>query len=353
MTPILRPITNRDAAGQFQLPADGYIMVVPRGEWPHPESGLVQVVDDASLQHIANSLTADRLIDFDHFSYDPDKSSQAAGWFSDHQIRADGLWVKPRWSDEGQRVVANGRYRYASPVWLRDQVEELGDKRVRPLAIDTLGLTNSPNIKGMVPLTNREKLSRQSVSADPADETRPKTQSKTMKSLLAALGLSADASEQAALTELTKITNRIAELEKAGEPIKNRVAELEAENKRLTEHLVEQDIERFKNRIKPDKLEAMKAALLKNRAGTIEILEGLADPAEPGTTSGTGNRQPMHNRAATKTPTAGAAADPAATAQQAEAAIQDYRLANRCSYEAAWNVIRRKQPELFGITANN
>lgn len=306
------PFFNRDASGAFVPPADGFFHLVPKGEHPHPESGLVQVIDDEAITSIVNRFNAESqqknfpglLVDFEHFSYDSNKPSSAAGWITEMQNRADGIWGKIRWSDDGDTAVKNGRYRLVSPVWLPNQVQQLGNKRVRPLRLDTAGLTNNPNLRGMVPLSNR------SGSTDPADNNNP-TQTSSMKRLCTALGLSADASEEAALAELTKLQNRATTAEAALEPGKTRVKELETENTQLknrnTELLgsvVEQDLEKYSNRFKPEAKDKWKASLLANRAGAIELLESLPEPDTKTGNNGaaSGENKPLHNRANTKNP---------------------------------------------------
>jgi len=47
-------------------------------------------------------------VDFDHFSLDTEKSSEAAGWISDLESRDTGLWARVRWSDAGLLCGAAG-----------------------------------------------------------------------------------------------------------------------------------------------------------------------------------------------------------------------------------------------------
>jgi phage I-like protein len=153
------PILNRD----FKMPDDGWYHVAPLGEFPHPSSGLIQVVDAPSVTAMANRFATESkaenfpglLTDFDHFSNDPSQPSAAAGWIYDLQNRDTGLWAKIRWSDLGQEAVIGGRYRLVSPVWNRSDCEDLGNNRVRPMRLDRVALTNDPNLKGLTPLTNR------------------------------------------------------------------------------------------------------------------------------------------------------------------------------------------------------
>ncbi|MDR3401828.1 MAG: phage protease [Chthoniobacter sp.] len=173
--PKLKPFLNHDAS-RFAMPSDGWIQLVPRGEFPiqTADGGLVQVIDDAALKSFAGKFAPDAgrlLVDFDHFSYDSQKSSEAAGWIDAVEVRADGLWGKPRWSDAGQTAVSNGRYRFLSPAWQSHDVERIGPGRIRPLRIDSVGLTNQPNMRGMVPLTNSAAAATRFANADLLGET--------------------------------------------------------------------------------------------------------------------------------------------------------------------------------------
>ena len=77
---------------QFVLAADGGTQVTPCGEFPHTGAGVTQVIDREACDRIAadfNGRKSDAnfpgvLVDFDHFSLDTEKSSEVAGWISEH-----------------------------------------------------------------------------------------------------------------------------------------------------------------------------------------------------------------------------------------------------------------------------
>ncbi len=157
-------LMNRDG---FVTPADGWYQIAPVGEFPHAQAGLTQVVDAEACQAMANRFTeeakapnfAGLLVDFDHFSLDGEKKSEAAGWITALENRADGLYAKIRWSDVGDAAVKGGRYRFLSPVWNRADCVNLGGGRVRPVRLLNAAVTNDPNFKGMAPLSNRGQSS--------------------------------------------------------------------------------------------------------------------------------------------------------------------------------------------------
>ena len=178
-------ILNRD----FRLPEDGWYQVAPVGDFPHSATDVVQVIDAVACVSMVNRFAeeamdenfAGLLIDFDHFSLDSKNKSEAAGWVTalearlpENVSRGDaegaesggqgtdrptpagyGLWAQIRWSDLGKAAVEGGRYRFLSPVWARKDCEELGENRLRPVRLLNAAVTNDPNLKGMVPLSNR------------------------------------------------------------------------------------------------------------------------------------------------------------------------------------------------------
>jgi len=149
----------------FVLAADGWAHITPCGEFPYAGAGVVQVIDRAACDAIAADFCARKadpnfpgvLVDFDHFSLDTEKSSEAAGWIADLESRDTGLWARVSWSDAGLAAVQGGRFRLMRPVFPPpSQCEDLGGGRIRPRALVSVALTNEPNIKGGRPLANRQ-----------------------------------------------------------------------------------------------------------------------------------------------------------------------------------------------------
>lgn len=340
------PILNRDASGNFNHPHDGWYHVIPKGRFPYRDTGIVQVLDDAAHSAIVNRFASDAkkenfaglLIDQEHFSYDENKSSAALGWLTELQNRDSGTWAKIKWTPEGKKAVEDGTYRFISPVWLPTEVQKLANKEIRPQRLDTAGLTNTPNLKGMVPLSNRD------ASNAPADGKQ--THDKPMKKVNALLGLSEDATEEAAIAEITKFRNRAAQ-----------AVTLESENSQLRAAQVDSDLAKYSNRIKPEAKEAVKAQLLANRAGTIALLESL-QVTEPE------RRAPLHNRATAPTPgaerfignragSAEGSADPDEQVRKQNSAVLAYKNAHKVDFETAWNAVREEKPELFELQETN
>jgi len=168
-------LLNRDG---FQMPADGWYQIAPLGEFAHAQAGVVQVIDREACEAMVNRFRSESqaanfaglLVDFDHFSLDGEKRSEAAGWITALEARFEGsgvgvqgsgegaekagLWAKIRWSDVGEEAVKGGRYRFLSPVWARSDCVDLGNGRMRPVRLLNAAVTNDPNLKGMRPLSN-------------------------------------------------------------------------------------------------------------------------------------------------------------------------------------------------------
>lgn len=179
-------------ASDFRSPIEEWSHIIPIGRFKGTIEGcdgksreVVQVIDDRSIESMVRAFRKESLgepnfpgllVDYEHFSYDTDKASEAAGWISDLDSRPDGLWAKIRWSDTGGSAVENGRYRFASPVWLDRDTEEVSTGAIRPLRLDSVALTNKPNLKGAKPLSNRRN---EQVSEDFAERANPPSKNMT------------------------------------------------------------------------------------------------------------------------------------------------------------------------------
>ncbi|MGB8352640.1 MAG: phage protease, partial [Chthoniobacteraceae bacterium] len=291
----LTPIANHTPAGKFQLPKDGWYHLIPSGEYPgllEDASGkrtrVIQVCDTASLNAIVNRFTLEAsqpnfggvLIDQEHFSYDPGKSTEAFGWIKELQHRgidADrhapgtGVWARIEWTDTGAPAVSTGRYRFISPVWQPKDCEMLPGNRLRPLRLDTAGLTNKPNMRGMVPLSNRKPSQQDAASTQAKIESIAEP---LMNQIATKLGLSADASEEAILGELARILNRAADAETRLRPLadenaslKNRIDSLESEqiDADLDAHGIRE--ENVRGKLRPVLIP------MKNRADRVDFLK--------------------------------------------------------------------------------
>lgn len=150
----------------FEHPEDGMYMIEPAGEHLEREGRVIQVIDSSAIASIVENFNAaaqdpsfsGMLIDHEHFKHDLEKETIAYGWLMRLQGRADGIYGQIRWTSTGQAAVDGGDYRFFSTEYDPEDLEVLSDtepKRVRPLKLDGLTLTNAPNNKMGRPITNR------------------------------------------------------------------------------------------------------------------------------------------------------------------------------------------------------
>lgn len=156
------------AAGfEWRDPA-GWIPLIPFGEHPNAAADVVQVFDRAAALAMIRAFARDAeqpnwagvRMDYDHESEDLNKSSKSPGWITELAVRDDGLWGQVRWTPAGLAAVQGGEFRFISPVFNKSECESLGGKRVRPLRLAAAALTNCPNIKTQLPITNRRAPAR-------------------------------------------------------------------------------------------------------------------------------------------------------------------------------------------------
>ena len=341
-------ILNRD----FRLPEDGWYQIAPLGEFPHAGAGVVQVIDAEACVAMAARFAADAnvpnfaglLIDFDHFSLDVGQRSEAAGWIVGLEARQEGrgsgvespasfhdgttprqspagagLWAQIRWSDVGEAAVKGGRYRFLSPVWTRADCVDLGVDggtgsagspqagwpRVRPVRLINAAVTNDPNLKGMVPLSNTGRGGVDSVSLNRGEQRKgDRSMKSVIEKLVNHLGLAADATEAAilekmaglpALTVVTELQNSLRQAQ--GERDALQTALNSANDELVNRHLAE-----FEGVISNESREFWAGQLMENREGALAALKdiqkgmsgrGAGEAARAESTT----RKPLHNRA--------------------------------------------------------
>jgi phage I-like protein len=267
----------------------------------------------------------------------------------------DGLFGEMLMTDLGKPLVDGGQYRTLSPVFTLEQIGQAQDgrPRMRPVALHSIGLTNKPNLKGMIPLSMPEgcSVNKEEWFEDEKPETgnlKPETDLKNnkageagtrketrMKEVLKALGLAEDADETAALTALNKlketagaITANDAELQTA----KNRVQELERkELEREADAFISANADRI---AKPDEVKKLYCS---NKDATVSLVAAMKPPVA-------GVKPIVLNRADGKTP------DQTSSNKSVErdAAVRKLIAENKARTRSeAWALGATMNPELF------
>lgn len=286
-TEILTPFLNR--AGEFNT-AD-WFQLVPKGQFPIARKEgdkvrtYVQVVDDRAVERIVGAFLNRRttnpayrvLIDFEHFSHNPGKSSAAACWITDMEARADGVWAKGEWSDEGAAAIKNRRYRYLSPVWFPRQIERIDSSRVRPVEVNDAGLTNKPNLgEALQPFWNREDFHGREATNENSNQGNP------MKDRLILLcGLAATATDEQIVAAVEAFKNRASTTDSLQGQLTALTTEHGALKNRHTALLttsVDRVLAENKDLIPDGQKDAWKNRLSADFEGTSALLAGLKRP---------------------------------------------------------------------------
>jgi hypothetical protein len=308
MKSSLTPIAITGPDGKFVLPEDGFVQFMPVGEYPGEvdfgtekpmdvegvECGpdgrwylpIIQVIDQEALASCLASYRPDMLVDYEHRSNQPDGDSSAAGWTENAAVRADGLYCRVRWSAKGLADVTGGNYRFLSPVFPWPNLQHISGNRYRASSFDGAALTNVPNLRNIKAVSNRGNsnhapdvqkppLSPQAGNAGTAPEqagqkNTPSTavnsasdgkERNMLEKLIKELGLPPGTTEEDALKALTAMKTKLDDMDKQA---------LAAQ--------VENDLQTFGGRVQ--NREALKTALLKDRAGTLAVLQ-LTKPEAP------------------------------------------------------------------------
>jgi phage I-like protein len=295
-------ILNRN----FELPEDGWYQLAPLGEFPHAAAGVTQIIDEAACNRMVAAFETLKnasdnfpglLIDFDHFSLDAAKHSEAAGWITDLKLipNGGGLFARIRWSDTGEAAVKGGRYRFLSPVWAKSDCEDLGNDRLRPVRLLNAAVTNDPNLKGILPLSNRNSerpVDSASLYRDPLTQ-KEKTMQPVIDALLNKLNLPADTGEadliaaienMATADETAALTNRAETAESSLADLQT--AQLEAD----ADAFLEDNAALIENR------DEVRARFIENREHTEAVFKNLKAPAAPAAKPPAPSSKPLHNR---------------------------------------------------------
>jgi phage I-like protein len=315
-------ILNRD----FKMPEDGWYQLAPLGEFPHMVAGVVQVVDSEACTAMTARFNADAavanfaglLVDFDHFSLDDRSRSEAAGWIMGMEARATGLWANIRWSDVGEEAVKGGRYRFLSPVWARNDCVDLGNGRVRPVRLLNAAVTNEPNLKGLMALSNSSQKSESRIqngepvdrcaSIGKVDSGRKETidMKRVIEKLTNHLGLPGDATEDVVLEKMQGLPGltAVTELQNSLSVLQTKHDSLVASLKTVEGELVNRHMADFEGVISEGAKPFWTEQLIQNRTGALAALGDLREMAGKAVTTTDsskdvpkdGGRKPLHNR---------------------------------------------------------
>jgi len=282
----IKPAAARVAALTVALSvadtAAGEIQLFPAGEFRTSDgSNRPEDVDawrmdgEIAAALIAQALATGRdiVIDYEHQSLASQENGQpapAAGWIRELIWReGKGLYAVVDWTARARAFIANGEYRYISPVFTYD-------KTGKPLDVLQVALTNNPALTGMdeVRLAAASRLAAL-MDVQPKEEI---DMDALVKALFALLGLPEDASEEDALAKLAEFAEQVKVTAAKAQEAEAKVEELTAEEEKKDE-----EIAALRSRIKVDPVKwvpAQAVADLQKRVNELSANEAAREVDE-------------------------------------------------------------------------
>jgi len=339
------PIGLVGLENEFAVGAEGWLQLAPYGDFPH-RLGL-QRVDPAAAQAMVagfNSIWG-RLKRFftgtPLYVGHPDlpgmgneyPDATVYGVFTELAARADGLYGRVALTPAGARLIEGRRYRSVSPHWLAEEIgAEQGHKLLRPIRLQSVGLTNRPNlpVKELGNEGEPDRLPPNSPQSDSLTPNRLQPNAATDEQIHAAI---------------TQLKAQISDLQSAQAALANERDTLQAEKLQFKAQAALERQARIDllldhalstGRITPAERPGWAAALGNEADFAMKAVELGARAGKVKTTSVTGNL--------------GERKLALANAQERLAVVQDLIQAKRTQgmdYDAAFVAVQRENPALF------
>lgn len=179
-----------DAAAAKRGPE--WIKIAPRGRFTARDGRSFEIDPELLVSRFAAD-GVDLPIDIDHATVKKAMFGEAApavGWISELQARADGLYGRVGWLDEGLRVLSARTHRYVSPTLKTDEAG-------KAYWLHSAALVAAP------------AASMPAVASATLTTTTLKTEPPMLKAIAAALGLTEDAAEASCLSAIASLKGRI------------------------------------------------------------------------------------------------------------------------------------------------
>ena len=177
-----------------------WVQLLKVGKFEHSTYGRFDV-DAAFLREIAANFEQYPQavpMDYDH-SFLTSGSTRAAGWITQVDIRAGGreLWGEVSWTAAAAQAIRDGEYRFLSPEFTSNWVDETGEGRGPALLAG--GITNRPFLEGMPELSLAQDADGDRILLmKPARQgaTDQGAQNVDREQMIKAMGLAADATDE-------------------------------------------------------------------------------------------------------------------------------------------------------------
>lgn len=262
------------------------------------------------------------LVDREHFSADADKPSDAMAWARDIRQDADGsIWTRWDFTPEGERLWNDRVLVSRSPLFLSSP--DASRREYRPVALRSIGMTNSPHFKDLSTLA-AAKAAAESTTNEGVIQMDPE--------ILAALGLAEGAGKEEVLAAIKALKDKEAAAVADATDAKKERDDAVAECRKVkADAFIAANRDRIADEAKcreiyvkdPELATAMLAACKTPAAAPAQTVLAAARAKTPGRDDADG------------------------TTARRDAAVLDYRNTHKCSHADAWAACRAAHPELF------
>lgn len=216
-SPAALPLDVVLTACLYSAAAKGEVQLLPAGEFAardgRPGKGRKWRLNDdqgAALAAKLNARTVALPLDYEHQTLNSESNGQpapAAGWATRFEWRPGvGLFaLDVQWTDRARQMIEAGEYRYISPVFVASKASGV--------VLDVLhaALVNFPALTGMAEVAERIAARLAGTGTTPTEERHSMTIDVT--ALLDALGIAADATEDAAIAACAALRARAEQAE--------------------------------------------------------------------------------------------------------------------------------------------
>jgi phage I-like protein/cation transport regulator ChaB len=280
------------------------IEIMRVGSWSHPKYGNFQITEDnlngfiRSFQENVRGIEI--AIDLEHG--ETSHKGAAIGWIKNLKKDNEKLLAEIEWTDLGKSMVQSKQYKYFSPEFVFQYTDLETNKKFNDVLMGG-SLTNKPFIKKMAPVLLSEEVYKETLTGiAPFKPIKEDDVMKFNENILKALELDESATEEQVNAAIGKQLENLKKLSENNEKIKkdndeltkklseseNEKSKIDKDNIKLSERilnienkLVEKDWEIIAEKklsegvMTPAMAEKFKTAYLKDKAGTIALMETL------------------------------------------------------------------------------
>jgi phage I-like protein/cation transport regulator ChaB len=349
------------------------IEIMRTGSWSHPKYGDFQITEDnlnGFIKSFDENVRGIQIaIDLEHG--ETSHKGAAIGWIKSLKKDNKRLLAEIEWTNFGKDMVQSKQYKYFSPEFVFQYTDLESNKKFNNVLMGG-SLTNKPFIKNMAPVLLSEEVYKETLTGiAPFKSDKEESVMKFNENILKALKLDENATEDQVneainkqLVDLKKLSEDNEDLIENSKKIKKENDELtkklsESENKKndldqtnikLSERILkvenklnEKDWEILAERklsegvMTPAMAEKFKAAYLKDKEGTIALMETL---------------QPVVNMGENGSSRGDNEVSGTGAGDKFNAAVIKCMETNKLEYDKAMEKVTRETPELFEAYRN-